>query len=168
MGIQTVLSLVLLYACVAVSDGSHCSWANITCSAAQGGLDIPKPQLGFIFLHMRKAGGTQLWSVLNQWLLHHSCITENEKPASMDHLVNGYIRRQMNANTSGLTDAVCPNVNILNNEYFCIRSDRINSLPPVTDRQNMKLSIFTFFRDPIEVCHTIIFIKFFNLYKYNI
>ena len=105
--------------------------------------------LNLAFVHMRKAGGTHLLSVLNQVIRQHNC-TDSTEIVGTSGVQAGIPLDMLKKRNYTNVKVKCPNVNMIHIEMSCMRGDDIIQLPRRDEMRNKHFSLFTTLRDPIE------------------
>jgi hypothetical protein len=139
------LSFVCVIAILnAIAAYSSCSWLNPeACNSS-------KPVLGLVFIHMRKAGGTNIVNMLKKWMLVRGC-APNSIMKDGTYGIHG-LRKGVpilfDEERERTYASLCPDLDFSNNEYSCV--DGRSMLRQPSPKYNHSFEIFTILRDPIE------------------
>jgi hypothetical protein len=99
--------------------------------------------VNFVFIHMRKAGGTSMIDNLDLWLKSLECLKPNQHFTVLG-VRNGITYKQHSPETT-----LCHNINIIHNEFRCVNAEHIiHTIAPRHERTS-NIKFFTTFRHPI-------------------
>lgn len=105
------------------------------------------PSIKLGFLHMRKAGGTHIDMIINEFMLEHNCISDSEK-VGVRGIKRG-IPLDMLRKRNYTEPSRCPRVNYVHEETTCVDGMLLRDLPPRSERKD-HFTLLTTLRDPIE------------------
>jgi hypothetical protein len=147
-----LLWLLWLYGAkiAASSNTAHdkCSWLSPDLC------NTDKPVLGLAFIHMRKAGGTNINAIVKKWLVVRGCA-----PSSIvAHQVYGTygitkgLPILLNLEEEKQYSQLCPHVDFSHNEYSCVNGRGIldHALLNRSNDRKEHFSILTTLRNPLE------------------
>lgn len=133
---------VYIFACYMLLSCFACSWWDTR------DCDSEVPKLGLIFFHMRKAGGTHILHLIEEWLKNRKCLNTPEvlthhgvNKGEIDFYLDGYTAPQ---------SLRCPHVDVVHIEFGCLAMQAIDTIPRRNERQFSQLSLFTSFRHPLQ------------------
>jgi len=105
------------------------------------------PALKLGFLHMRKAGGTHIDTIINEFMMEHNCITETERVGVRG--IKAGVPLDMLRKRNYTEPSKCPRVNYVHEETTCAEGVLLLDLPNRSLRKD-QFALLTTLRDPIE------------------